>query len=680
MKKEEPIIKNFPYLLHGGDYNPDQWLDTPEIIDQDMRLMPLARCNAMSVGIFSWAQLEPEEGVYDFQFLDDIFDRLHRIGVKVILATPSGARPAWMSQKHPEVLRVNADRTKNLHGFRHNHCYTSPYYRQKTRQINALLAERYKDHPALALWHVSNEFGGECHCQLCRTAFREWLKEKYHHDLKELNHAYWAAFWSHTYTDWEQIEPPSPLGETQVHGLNLDWKRFVTHQTMDFIKNETEPLKRITPHIPVTTNFMGKYEGLDYFKMKDVVDVISWDNYPRWHVQDDIAVAQEAAFHHDLNRSLKKKPFLLMESTPSLVNWWELNRPKKPGMHMLSSLQAVAHGSDSVLYFQWRKSRGSSEKLHGAVVDHCGHEHTRVFREVAEVGRRLEQLHQVVGAATQSRAALVFDWENRWAIDDLQGMGKHTKKYCETVQAHYNQFWQSGINVDIIDSGGISEEYKLIIAPMLYMIKPGVTEKMKQFVRSGGTLVLTYASGWADEHDLCFLGGFPGGALKEVFGIWAEELDALRPDEKNQIKTADGKSYDAVDYCELLHDQGAEVLGRYQKDFYAGMAALTCHDYGKGKAYYIGFRDTGSFLKDFYAELFRQCGITGEVPGPLPLGVTAHTRQDGENLYLFLENYTTEEKVVTLAQSYTEMTQNQEVRESVSLPPYGNLQLRRSMA
>jgi beta-galactosidase len=270
---------DFPFMIHGADYNPEQWLGYEGIIDEDFRLLQLANMNSVSVGIFSWAKLEPSEGVYDFEWLDDIFERVNKIGGKVVLATPSGARPNWLAQKYPEVLRTNASREKALFGARHNHCYTSPIYREKVANINTLLAERYANNPALFLWHLSNEYGGECHCELCQAAFREWLKEKYNNDLDLLNAQYWSAFWSHTYTDWSQVESPSPRGEQAVHALNLDWMRFVTHQTCDFIKMEKDTVKKINHNIPVTTNIMGTYEGLNYHKLAKELDIVSWDSY-----------------------------------------------------------------------------------------------------------------------------------------------------------------------------------------------------------------------------------------------------------------------------------------------------------------------------------------------------------------------------------------------------------------
>lgn len=671
MEKFEPITA-YPHILHGGDYNPEQWMEHPEIIEEDMRMMKLAGCNVMSIGIFAWATLEQEEGKYDFSFLDFIMDKLNENGIKAILATPSGARPAWMAQKYTEVLRVNEWREKQLFGVRHNHCFTSPIYRQKVAEINRRLAERYKNHPALLMWHVSNEYGGECHCPLCQQAFRKWLKEKYHNDLSELNYQWWTKFWSHTYTDWEQIESPSPIGEHNLHGLVLDWKRFVTYQTGDFIDNEIAPLREITPNIPVTTNFMWVYDGLDYFKLKDKVDVVSWDNYPEWHHSEGcVAAAQLSAIGHDIYRSLKHQPFMLMESTPSLTNWKPINKLKRPGMHILSSLQAVAHGSNTVQYFQWRKSRGSSEKFHGAVVDHCGHENTRVFREVARVGELLKKLDGVIGTPTAAQAAIVYDMENHWALDAAECLELENKRYLETIMRYYAPFWSHGVNTDVIDSEEDFSKYKLIIAPLLYMIKPRVAEKIERFVADGGTFVTGYFSGVVNENDLCFLGGTPCGKLKEVFGIWAEEVDTLYPEETNWIIT-NGKRYAAKHVCELLHVNTAQVLGRYDSDFYKGMPAVTVNPFGKGEAYYIAFCDDGAYSSDFVSDLIAKLKLTKALDAKLPEGVTAHTREGDGQKFIFVENYNGKPVNVELGdKEYIDILGDGTVTESLDLDAYG---------
>lgn len=651
-------------MLHGADYNPEQWLKYPEVLREDIRLMKLAGCNVMSVGIFSWVSLEPEEGVFTFEWLDGVLDSFAENGIYAILATPSGARPAWMSQKYPEVLRVERNRVHNLHGFRHNHCFTSPVYREKTAILNAKLAERYSQHPAIIGWHISNEFGGECHCELCQDAFREWLKVKYNNSLDEVNHAWWATFWSHTYTSWSQIESPAPHGETQVHGLNLDWRRFVSERTIDFCQHEINTVRPYNPELPITTN-MHMIDGIDYRELAKILDVVSWDAYPDWHYTedgDDTRLAAWTAMHYDLMRSFKKKPFLLMESTPSLTNWQSVSKLKRPGMHKLSSLQAVAHGSDSVQYFQWRKSRGSSEKFHGAVVDHSGHSETRVFQDVAEVGKTLAGMTEVVGTSTPAQTAIIFDWDNRWAIKDAQGIRNSGLRYEETVLQHYRALWELGIPVDIIGSGDDLSAYKLVVAPMLYLISEENGKRIEKYVEQGGTFLATYWSGVVNETDLCHLGGFPG-PLRRTLGIWAEETEGLHSRDLNGLVMEAGNKlklsgdYDAHEIAELIHLEGAEALGHYRNDFYAGRPALTVNRFGEGNAYHLAtcVKDT-SFYVELYAAITSKAGITRAMDSELPAGVTAQLRTDGESDYVFVQNFSGSPQTVELdGAEYTDL-------------------------
>ena len=674
--KKQFINERFPHLLHGGDYNPDQWLDYPEILSEDMRLFKLAHCNEMSVGIFAWAALEPREGEYNFSFLDKTMDDVYAAGGRIVLATPSGARPAWLSQKYPEVLRTNADRSKNLHGGRHNHCYTSPIYREKVASINRRLAERYKDHPALLVWHISNEYGGECHCELCREAFREFLKDKYK-TLDALNHEWWTTFWAHTYTDWSQIEPPSSHGERSVLALRLDWRRFVTHQTADFMKAEIAAIREFSD-APVTTNLMQQFCDTDARVLGACSDIISWDSYPNWRGNDkhDLSANASVAFFHDLFRSIKHRPFMLMESTPSHTNWKEYNKLKRPGQHALYSLQAIAHGSDTVQYFQWRKSRGASEQFHGAVVDHEGSENTRVFREVSSLGARLEKLDAIAGTKTVSRAAILYDFDNDWALEYAQGFQSRNKKVFETAQKHYRPLWRRGINTDVISRDDDFSAYDLIIAPMLYLVPNVLIDKLEKYVKNGGTLLCTYTTGMVNENELCHLGGFPAGALKEVLGIWNEEIDTLYPDEQNAVEF-EGKQYPVVDYCERIHARTARVLGTYTSDFYAGEPALTVNTYGRGRAYYVACRDTGELTDTLTAQILDACGITSDFDGTLGGGLTAHSRTDGAYDFVFLENHSTAPATTVTSLEWTNAETDAPITGQITLSPYEVLILTR---
>ncbi len=647
----KPIIPKQTRLLHGGDYNPEQW---PRAVwDEDMRLMDLAHVNVATVGVFSWVTLEPQEGQFNFGWLDEIMDKLAKTGRLAVLATPSAAQPAWLSKKYPEVLRTDADGHQRKHGNRVNFCWSSPVYREKSRAMAQRLAERYKDHPALAVWHVSNEYGGECHCSLCQEAFRRWLRAKFNNDLDALNAAYWTAFWSHTYQDWSEIEIPGPpYGETAINGLTIDWRRFVSDHIIDCYLNESEPLRQISPNIPITTNMMGTYPAIDYWKMAKHVDFVSWDSYPRFidhpmQAENWVGVA----FTHDLYRSLKQKPFLLIESTPSSSNWYPVMMLKRPGQHKLEGMQAVAHGSEGVMYFQWRKSRGSQEQFHGAVVAHDGRSDTRVFREVAEVGQALEGLGDVLGAGSSPQVAVVYDWENAWAIDAVVAVRIKGKNYLHTVVEHYRPFWEAGVPTDVIDSDQDFSRYRLIVAPMLYILKPGVAERIAKFVEKGGVFVGTYWSGIADENGLCFEGGFPG-PLKDVLGIWIEDTDGLYDDQRVVIKACDGNalglsgSFEARQYCDMVHAETADVLAVYGSEFYARNPALTRNSYGEGEAYFVASRNDAAFTSQFLKLLMRRMEIQPVLDAVLPEGVTVQCRSSETTDFLFVLNVTESSQTV----------------------------------
>jgi beta-galactosidase len=630
----------------------------------------------MSMGIFSWSALEPAEGRFEFGWLDTIMDKLAKQNAYAVLATPSGSKPAWMGRKYPEVRRVNADGARQPHGGRHNHCRTSPVYREKCVIMNTKLAERYKDHPALLVWHASNEYnGGDCQCELCLAAFRAWLRQRYDNDIDKLNHAYWSSFWSHSFPDWDYVVP----NDRGIHGLVLDWERFKTHQTIDFFKAETAPLKKITPDVPVTTNFMNGSDTLDYWAFARAVDVISWDSYPNWHEHaDELGEAVYTALQHDMCRPMKNgKPWMLMESVPSIPTRGRVKKRKQPGMHLLSSLQAVAHGSDTVQYFQWRKSRGCMEKFHGAVVDHEGSENTREFKEVAEVGTALAKLDDVVGTTVQPEVAIIFDWENEWAIREGARiyLGENTK-YRQECAAHYRPFWQNGVPVDVVDQSVDLTKYKLVVIPIAYMLRPGFADRLKKYVEQGGTAVMTYWSAVVNESDLCFLGGIPGAGLRKVFGVWEEESQSYYPHESVGI-TMDGTNYKAVDTCSVIHPEGATVLATYTDQYFAGTPVLTVNQFGKGKAYYLAARTSGNFLSDLYRSLVARLRIKRVLDSELPAGVTAQLRVDGKTRYVFLMNFNRGPVQVMLDRGYTDLLSGKPVSGNVTLEQYGVRVLRR---
>ena len=658
----------FPQFLHGGDYNPDQWLDRPDILERDIEMMHKAHVNCVSIGIFSWALLEPEEGVYDFDWLDEVIDRLWKGGIHIILATPSGARPAWMAQKYPEVLRVESNFQRNHFGNRHNHCPSSPVYREKVQAIDTQLAIRYAGHPAVILWHLSNEYSGDCRCPLCQEKWRTWLKERYG-TIDELNRRWWTSFWSMRYTDWSQVEPPSPVGQSSNTSMQVDWRRFSTQQCKDFILMEKAAVQAVNPDLKCTANLMERFWDYDYFSLAEAIDVVSWDAYPQWHGESDMARAAEFAMNHEMMRSFKDQPFLLMESTPSLVNWKRVNKLKRPGMHMLSSMQALAHGSQSVLYFQWRKGRGGAEMFHGAVVDHDGRDDTRVFQDVTAVGEALERLQPLYDAPKRKpQVCILYDWSSWWAVEFAQAGQLGHMNYFDTVNMHYRALWQQGVSVDFRDMRPCTDlsGYDLVVAPLLFMIRDGFDAKLREYVKNGGHLLMTYFSGVVDDTDLAWLGGAPHG-LTEVLGVRGTELDALHPQDVNALVLKDGRRFAIHELCEIPEDLGAETLGSYERDFYAGLPCLTRNAYGAGEAYYLAAKVEQAGLDAIYADIVDALGIVRALPDALPEGVVA-TERGGA---IFLQNYSGQARQVSLAAEYTDLLTDTVVTGDFDMPVNG---------
>ena len=629
-------------LLHGGDYNPEQWLDRPDILAQDIELMKKARVNTVTLGVFSWSVLEPEEGVFRLDWLADIIHNLYANGIRTILATPSAARPAWLAHKYPEVRRVRADRVRELYNRRQNYCYTSPLYRDKVRRIDQKLAQRFGSDPAVILWHISNEMGGDCHCELCQAEFRRWLQTRYG-SLQALNKAWNARFWSHDYTAWEQIESPAPQGENAVQALALDWKRFVSDRHIDFLKFERDTVKEIAPNAKFTVNMMYRFDGIDYFKMAKEIDVASWDNYPTWHKPSETVeeTALDTAMMHDLFYSMKDKPFLLMESSPSFTNWQPVSKQKKPGIAELAALQTVAHGADSVLYFQWRASRGAEEKLHGAVIGHDGREDARSFTETVQVGQELEALAKITAVKREKQAAIVHDWQNKWALEGSCGPRNAGMGYWDELKRHYNALAREGIAVEFVDQNADLTGYGLVVVPMLYLLTDAFAKKLCAFAQNGGTVIVTYWSGVVDESDLCRLGDTPYG-LTELLGLRRTEIDGMYDGETRRCMPAAGCTLPAAlasTLCEVAaldEKDPAEPLSLYEEDYFAGHPAAAVHRYGKGRAYYLASRFDEAFYRAFYHDAAKEIGLSPAWPEALPEGVLAVRRGS----FVFVQNCT----------------------------------------
>ena len=626
-------------ILYGGDYNPEQWSE--DIWEEDMRLFKIANIDVVTLNVFSWAMLQPSEDTYDFSKLDKIMKMVKDNGLKVCMATSTAAHPAWMARKYPDILRVEKSGMKRKFGARHNSCPNSPTYRKYSVALAKKIAERYKNYDNIVAWHVSNEYGGECYCDNCAKAFREWVKDKYK-TIDEVNKVWNTSFWGHTFYDFEDIVPSDFRSEefsfyldgtprTNFQGITLDYMRFNSDSMLECFKLERDVLRSITPDIPITTNFMGWYKPLDYNKWAKELDFAAWDNYPGWDNQP-----QSPAAAHDTMRGLKDgKPFCLMEQTPGVTNWHMYCKLKRPGVMRLWSYQAVAHGADTVMFFQMRRSQGACEKYHSAVIDHVGNENTRVFREITELGKELTAIgNETLGTRTNSKVAIVFDWENWWAAEMSAGPTQ-LLNYPQEVMSYYTALFNQNISVDMIRPDSDISKYTLVIAPMLYMNKDGYDEKIRNYVKNGGCYITTYFSGYVDENDRVILGGYPG-KQKDILGVWVEESDALPPYENNSF-IYKGTEYPAGVLCDIMHLQGAKEISTYEKEFYAGTPVLTKNKLGDGIVYYVGTHSSDDFYATFLRDICSELFIEPVLDAPKDVEVTC--RENEENKYIFVLNH-----------------------------------------
>lgn len=669
MKKFPPISKDFPHFLHGGDYNPEQWIATPEIWDEDMALMKEAHTNEFTVGIFSWAEIEKEEGVFDFSWLDTIIEKIYKSGGRVVLATPSAARPKWLSDKYPEVLRVNETLARNKFASRHNHCFSSPVFREKVRIIDEKLSERYGKHPAVVAWHISNELNGRCYCDRCAENFRNFLRKKFDNDIEKLNHEYWTRFWSHGFSSFDEIEPPrtaasgslatGPMGDACVLGLNLAWKEFCSEQIIDITAFEKEAIRKYSS-LPVTTNCMPMHIGFDHFKMGKVLDVHSVDLYPRWS-SDFTGFAKYCAYHCTFCRGIKEgQPFMVMESAPGInIGSVVYHKVKSAEEQLFEAVDFIAHGADTVQYFQWRKGRGAYEKNHGAVVDHYGKSDNRVFQMVKTTGEMLEKLDGIIGTGIDAKAAVVYDYKTQWALDS--GLAtfapQDTNGYFTLTRNLFNAFWDKNIPVDIISYDMDFSKYKAICLPLPYIMTEALADKIKKFVSDGGMLISTCLAATANENDLNYTGGVPGARLRELFGLRVDEVDYYGTGAPNPNAVIAGdKEYPVRLHAELIVPDDAKTLMTFKGDILEGCPALLTKDYGKGKVYYIGFNPGLEFLSDFLPEAVAECGIAplSEITGDEFIRVTKR-EGDGEEYFFVMNISGTEEQTVSLKGSFTDV-------------------------
>jgi beta-galactosidase len=627
-------------VAFGGDYNPEQWPE--EVWAGDYELFDAARIDTVTLGVFAWAMNQPAPGVYDFARLDRIVERATAAGRRICLATGTGALPPWLARAHPEVNRTDFEGRRHRYGQRHNACPSSPVFRQLSTELARRVARRYGANPSVVAWHVGNEYGGACYCDLCADGFRDWLRARYS-TLDRLNAAWYTTFWSHTFSDWREIEPPSALTEhwrgpdhTAFAGITLDYLRFMSDAMLANFRDEKAAIRESCPDTPVTTNFMGMYRPIDYHRWAPHLDFASWDNYP----PDDTSQAR-MALAHDLTRGLRGgQPFWLMEQTPSTTASRDVNPLKRPGVLGLWSWQAVAHGADAVLFFQLRASRGACEKYHGAVIGHAGRRDTRVFREVEALGGELERLGgAVLGARTPARVALLFDWDSWWALELSDGPSRLVR-YLDVVLAYYRALWEAGADVDVVPVTADLSRYAVVVAPALHMLKGDLPQRLPEVAARGGSVLATYLSGRVDEDGNAFLMDVPG-PLGKLMGIRVDEWDARDPSVVNPVRLDSSMEVAGRLLFEIVIPDGAEVVGTYQADFYAGTPAVTRNAYGAGEGWYVATDLAAEGVSWVVRRVLARHDLLGPYPDVPDLETASRVAPDGTRL-LFLLNHRAE--------------------------------------
>lgn len=656
---------NFPHFIYGADYNPEQWPEDIWIEDAD--LMQEAGVNLVSLGIFAWSKLQPTKNEFDFGWLDRLMDLLHASGINVNLATPTASPPAWLVRSYPDSLPVTDSGTTLWHGSRRHYCPHSLAYRKHAAEITTKLAERYASHPALKMWHVDNEYASgitECFCDASAAAFREWLKQKYN-SLDKLNEAWGTAFWSQHYSDWEEIQPPRKAPAAINPSHQLDWARFNSDSWLVCFDEQKAILNQFSPNIPVTTNFMGFHKPADYWKHASHEDIVSNDNYPdtfdpEWMIQ--------AGMICDLMRSLgDRHPWILMEQSPTHVNWRQRNPTKRPGMMRLCSYQAIARGADGVMFFQWRASKVGAEKHHSGMLPHGGID-TRVWREVKALGNELPKLNSILTSQVKADVAIVLDWENWWALE-LDSKPSNDLKLFPQLYAYYKPLFDCNITVDFAHPESDLSRYRLVIAPNLYMVNDNTINNINRYVENGGNLVMSFFSGIADENDHIRLGGYPA-PFRDMLGLLVEEYAPYPEMLTNTIRTTNGESFECTLWSDVIHLKNTKAIASYEQDYYAGSAAVTHNTFGKGNAFYVGTVPDNNGMQWLIEQVCKTAGIQ-PVSTNAPAGVELLHRTNGASSFIFALNHSNEKVNVPIAGQGCDLLTGNQINGSVNLEPSG---------
>ncbi|RZU10786.1 beta-galactosidase [Streptomyces sp. BK239] len=637
-------------ILFGGDYNPEQWPE--ETWHDDVRLMRDAGVNSVTLGVFSWSRIEPRPGAREFGWLDKLMDLMHDNGVGVVLATPTSSPPPWLGRLHPETLPRDEHGAIEWWGGRQHFSHSSAVYRRHAAAVTEDLAARYGRHPALTLWHINNEYCTYDHGDEAAAAFRRWLRERYG-TLDALNEAWGTAFWGQGYDTWDGILPARRTHYLRNPAQLLDFRRFTSDALLECYLAERDIVARHSPHVPVTTNFMPLWSGLDAWRWAEEEDVVSVDLYPD---PRDPYGAQAGALVQDLTRSQARGPWMLMEQAAGPVNWRGVNHPKPRGVNRLWSLQAVARGADAVCYFQWRQSRQGAEKFHSGMLSHAG-EQGRTFAEVKQLGRDLARLGpHVTGRPVAAEVAVLHDWHSWWA-GAQDGRPSTEVDYPDVLTAWHRALWRAHLTADFAHPEHDLTPYRLVVVPQLYALTENAVDNLLAFVRDGGTLVSGFLTGVADHDDRVRPGGMDA-RLRELFGIRVlHEWWPLQAGEHTECDGFRGTLWSE----EIEPSDDAETHARYRGGDLDGMPAVL----RRGRAWYVSTLPEPDPLRDLLARIAADAGA-GPVLGGLPDQVEALRRGD----LLFLLNHGRDTVRVAVPGAYRDLLTGAGVTDGITLGRY----------
>lgn len=659
----------------GVDYYPEHWEET--MWEEDAALMKKSGVALVRVGEFAWSRMEPREGEFDFGWLDRAIDLFGRYGIDVVIGTPTHTPPRWLTDKYPDVLPITPGGGVYQPGVRGHRCFNSRSLRKFGERVIDKLAERYAEHPAVIGWQTDNEFGMlDSQTPQAAEDFRDWAYRKYG-TLENLNREWGTVVWSGEYSDWSELTPPLGGSPYQNPSFLLDFARFQWETVADFQAGQIAAIRRHCPDHFITHNFHSYPQRLDLYQVGADLDFASFDYYPNTSPDKAATSPYSGALSLDVTRGIKRKNFWIMEQlSGSPGAWMPMWRMPQPGYIRAYVWQAIARGADTVVHFRWRSAPIGAEQFWHGLIDHSNVPGRRLA-EFAQTSSEAEHLAPLLeGTSPEAEVAVLMSHEQLEALR----VQKQTDSfdYYENLKTYHRVLTKLGITCDVIDWRQPLDGYRVVVAPHLYLLDDEVAERLSRFAADGGTLVTTARTGVKNMNNVCVMQPLPG-LLADCAGVKVREYDPLGSDVV-RLDDQDGEQFACSQWADILDPiEGGrtEVLARYGGTvFFAGEAAVTRHEFGRGETYYLGTHPEENYLRSLLLRIARERGVT-HAEG-LPPGVQVSVRSGGSGAYLFVLNLGREPRRVKLSSdAYAEAARGEGLLSGkrhggeIELEPYG---------